>query len=379
VIRVRSTAVQDVRVGNELYVANLEHHVQRQTHAGLLEHSGRFDLCGREGRDLADVAVAGEGFDVVRVPFAVNTRGLVRPCLAVEDGLASVGFLAGGDLALTVEVPDGLRESLCDVGVFLLQDVPDVVDGDDVRLATLKSAGDAEQANDVAVVGVEELAGAGAVDTDLVDLGRVGARVFDVAEDVAQAVLRDEVAEVGAEAHVGDGGLVVAPLLDGEAFEEEEAFAVDDVVAELVEEGAQFGEREFGLRGCVSDGSLGGMLCCSLTYLCDARQGCARCHESIGCVAQLLHLLFGEAVCPFLRVVLVILGLPQRPASDLFWESIVRLELIVVGWCLPAGLDAIGEDVRRRLVIGEERHVNRRVCTSERHIVIRLGSVDRCV
>jgi len=27
---------------------------------------------------------------------------------------------------------------------------------------------------------------------------------------------------------------VVAPLLDGEAFEEEEAFAIDDVVAELV-------------------------------------------------------------------------------------------------------------------------------------------------
>jgi hypothetical protein len=35
--------------------------------------------------------------------------------------------------------------------------------------------------------------------------------------------------------------------LDGEAFEEEEAFAVEDVVAEGVEEVAQLGERELGL------------------------------------------------------------------------------------------------------------------------------------
>jgi hypothetical protein len=35
--------------------------------------------------------------------------------------------------------------------------------------------------------------------------------------------------------------------LHGEAFEEEEAFAVEDVVAEGVEEGAEGGEGEFGL------------------------------------------------------------------------------------------------------------------------------------
>jgi hypothetical protein len=38
--------------------------------------------------------------------------------------------------------------------------------------------------------------------------------------------------------------------LDGEAFEEQEAFAVEDVVAESVEEVAQVREGEFGL-GCV--------------------------------------------------------------------------------------------------------------------------------
>jgi hypothetical protein len=84
-------------------------------------------------------------------------------------------------------------------------------------------------------------------------LGRVGAGVFDVAQDVTKAILRDEVAEVGAETHVGDGGLVVAPFLDGEALEEEETFAVEDVVAEGIEEIAQLGERELCLCQNVSE------------------------------------------------------------------------------------------------------------------------------
>ena len=228
--------MQNVRVGQELNIAHLKNHMQRQAHARILKNLRSLNLSGRKRRDLALVAVAGEGFDVVRVPFAVHPRSLVGARFLVEDRLAGVRFLAGGDLTFPIEVPDRLGESLGDVGVFILQDVPDVVDGDDVGLAALEGAGDAQQANDVAVVGVEELAGAGAVDADLIYLGGVGARVFDVAQDVAEAVLRDEVAEVGAEAHVGDGGLVIAPLCDRQAFEEEEAFAVDDVVAELVEE-----------------------------------------------------------------------------------------------------------------------------------------------
>lgn len=45
---------------------------------------------------------------------------------------------------------------------------------------------------------------------------------------------------------------MVAPLLDGEAFEEEEAFAVEDVVAEGVEEVTELGKGEFGLKRDVS-------------------------------------------------------------------------------------------------------------------------------
>lgn len=182
-----------MRVGDELNVADLEDHVQRQAHAGLLQHARSFLLRFAEGRDDACIAEAGEGVHVVRVPFAVDAGGGVGAGFLVEDGLAGVGLLAGGDLALAVEVPDWLGQSFGDVGVLALEGVPDVVGGDDVRLAAFEGAGDAQQADDVAVVGVEELARACAVDAHFVDLGGVGADILDVAENVAEAVLADEV------------------------------------------------------------------------------------------------------------------------------------------------------------------------------------------
>ena len=119
--------------------------------------------------------------------------------------------------------------------------------GDEVGLAAFHGALDAQQADDVGVVGVEELARVGAVDAGLVDLGGVVAEVLDVAEDVAATVLGDEVAEVGAEAHVGGGGLLEGPDVGGEAFEEDEAAAVEEVGAERGKEGAEGGEGEVGL------------------------------------------------------------------------------------------------------------------------------------
>lgn len=305
-----------------------------------------FTWAGDRAGDEAGVAEAGEGFHVVGVPFAVDSGGGVGARFAVEDGLDRVGFLAGGDFAFAVEVPDGLREGFGDVGVFFLEGVPDVVRGDDVGLAAFQRAVDAQQADDVAVVGVEELARARAVDAHFVDLRRVRAGVFDVAEDVAQAVLRDEVAEVGSKAHVGYGGFVVAPFLHGQAFEEEEAFAVEDVVAQGVEEVAESGEGEFCLSGWVSVCVHARLDCrVSSTYPCDTSQWCARLDESIRSIAQLLHLLGSETMCPLLGIVLEVLSCPHGLSSDLLGESRVRLDLIEVGRSLAAGLDAIREDL----------------------------------
>ena len=79
---------------------------------------------------------------------------------------------------------------------------------------------------------MEELPGRGAIDAHLVDLRRVVADVLDVAQDMAEAILRDKVAQVGAEAHVADGGLVRAPGAGREALEEDEALSVKEVFAQ---------------------------------------------------------------------------------------------------------------------------------------------------
>ena len=65
---------------------------------------------------------------------------------------------------------------------------------------------------------------------------------------MALPVLADEVAEVGAQPHVRDRGFVVAPLLDGEAFEEDEPLAVEELLADRGEEGGEVWEREIFLE-----------------------------------------------------------------------------------------------------------------------------------
>ncbi len=67
-IRVRRPRVKHVFVGQELNIADIEDHVQRQPVARLLEDVGGFELGGAKGRDDAFVGEAGEGADVVGVP-----------------------------------------------------------------------------------------------------------------------------------------------------------------------------------------------------------------------------------------------------------------------------------------------------------------------
>lgn len=65
---------------------------------------------------------------------------------------------------------------------------------------------------------------------------------------MAFPVLADEVAEIGAQPHVRDCGFMVAPLLDGEAFEEDEAFAVEELVADGGEERGEVREGKIVLK-----------------------------------------------------------------------------------------------------------------------------------
>lgn len=56
-------------------------------------------------------------------------------------------------------------------------------------------------------------------------------------ENMAPAVLANKVPEVRAQTHVRDSRLVVSPFLNGEALEEDESLAVEEVGTEFVEAG----------------------------------------------------------------------------------------------------------------------------------------------
>lgn len=251
---VRRPGVQYVRITQELNIAHLQHHVQRQLLARLLKHRQRMDLRLAQRRNNALVTESRQALDKVRVPLAVHTSLAAR--LQKEDGRLDPLVLALADLALAVKVPDGLGQQLGHVRVLALQRVPDVVHADNVALAALLRAVAAQQADNVARVGVEELPRRRAVDAHAVDLRRVVAHVLDVAQHVAPPVLADEVAQVRAQAHVGHGVLVWAPLAGGEPLEEDEALAVEEVLAEGLEDLAEFGQGEVVLEGVGGNVSL---------------------------------------------------------------------------------------------------------------------------
>lgn len=63
--------MQDVRVGDELDVADIEDHVEGEALAGLLEDFDGFELLGGERGDDAGVGEARERADVVGIPSAL--------------------------------------------------------------------------------------------------------------------------------------------------------------------------------------------------------------------------------------------------------------------------------------------------------------------
>ena len=57
-----------MRIGQELDIAHLEHHMQGQALTHFLQHIRRFELGGGERWDESRGGKAGEGADVVGVP-----------------------------------------------------------------------------------------------------------------------------------------------------------------------------------------------------------------------------------------------------------------------------------------------------------------------
>ena len=105
----------------------------------------------------------------------------------------------------------------------------------------------AQQRDDVARIGVEVLPLGGLVDADVRVPGRQ-AEVADMAEHMALRILRSGVAEIRADAPIGRGAFFDRPALNRQAAEQHEAAAVQHVIAQPVEDGAECRQREVGTR-----------------------------------------------------------------------------------------------------------------------------------
>lgn len=83
-----------------------------------------------------------------------------------------------------------------------------------------------------------------------------------------------------------------------------------------------------------------------MAYLANTSHGNLRIQKRIRSRGQLLDLLGREPMRPFLRVVAIILGLPDRGASDLLGEFIEGMDMFVEGRVLTSGFQTVGEDVQ---------------------------------
>jgi hypothetical protein len=73
----------------------------------------------------------------------------VAPVLKIKHTCSNIRLFPITHLSFSIEVPYRLCESLGDIRALFLQYVPDVVGGNNVRLAALKSTGNAKQSYDI--------------------------------------------------------------------------------------------------------------------------------------------------------------------------------------------------------------------------------------
>lgn len=76
----------------------------------------------------------------------------------VKDAGTDVGVLVLADFAFPVEIPYWFRQGLEYIGPFSSQGIIDMVHGSNVRLSAFESSRNAEQAHQVRVVCMKELA-----------------------------------------------------------------------------------------------------------------------------------------------------------------------------------------------------------------------------
>lgn len=175
--------------------------------------------------------------------LAVHPR--IHPSLEIKHTRLDPLLLPLARLALTIKVPNRLRQRLRHIRMIVLQVIPHGVTAHQITLAALQRFCNTQQPHEIRVIGMKELSRISPVDAHLVNLCRIFAQVLDVSEHMAARVLRHEVAQISSETHVCYGTFAVAPFCDRHPFKEDEALAVDEFFAEGLEELAESRELEF--------------------------------------------------------------------------------------------------------------------------------------
>lgn len=144
-----------------------------------------------------------------------------------------------------------------------------MVCGDNVGLAPEERLSNAEEAYDVRAISVEVLAArllvthssyvasrfhkhipsVGSIDTDSVGLCRILSKILHMAKDMSTTVLACEVSQVSAEPHVCGCAFTQIPLADRDAFEQEEAFPIDQVLPQRFKPFRKSRQRKIRLEG----------------------------------------------------------------------------------------------------------------------------------
>jgi hypothetical protein len=146
-----------------------------------------------------------------------------------------------------------------------------------------------------------------------------------MAQHMTPSVLGHEVSEIGTETHICDGRLSVPPLLDWEAFEENKALAIQQLLPHALQELGEVGKWEVGLGDTCQRNVVG--------------------YEVVGGIGDFSDLFGAEGMCPSFWIVLVVFGLPDRGTGDLSGEVGVGPQLVIERRMLTRCLDAIGIDV----------------------------------
>lgn len=73
------------------------------------------------------------------------------------------------------------------------------------------------------------------INPNLVDLSWVIAEIFDVAKNMTTPILTNKVSKIGPQTHIRHCWFMIAPLPDWEPLEEDEAFAIENVIADRLQ------------------------------------------------------------------------------------------------------------------------------------------------